>query len=147
MPTCQAPIFQVRTCLMLNSAVPTCQAPTFPMPTCPRPYYPVPICLMRDYPVPTCPVRTSPGPTFPMPTSPVQYGRMEKNAGRALLENARKILPGRLTSQREAAAHEAALEWEWGVDGTCSYTAARLCFLVGSAGGDTAHDSRDAATD
>ncbi len=42
---------------------------------------------------------------------------MEKNADQALLASARKILPGRISGQQEAVAHEAALEWEWVVDG------------------------------
>jgi hypothetical protein len=60
----------------------------------------------------------------------VQPGLMEKNAGQALLVSARKILPGRISGQQEAVAHEAALEWEWAVDGTRSFTAAHLYLLL-----------------
>ncbi|MGD0237700.1 MAG: hypothetical protein ABSC55_24615, partial [Syntrophorhabdales bacterium] len=53
-----------------------------------------------------------------------------KNAGQALSASARKILPGRISGQQEAAAHEAALEWEWAVDGTCLFTAAHPYLLL-----------------
>src|SRR5208337_2251950 len=108
------------------------------MPTCPRPYSPVPICLMPTSPVPIFQVLTSPVPTFPTPTSPVQPGRMGKNAWRAPLGSARRILRDRNKSQQVAAAHEAVLEWEWGSDGASFYVTdlrpkRRSCLQSGAA--------------